>query len=163
MFALKQFDYLIPHHSVEFLGSVIKKRQNGQIAIEFPRKFIENLLKLFAITSKVTAKCVKIPVMEKPNAIQNVMRFLRTAIGKYLLISLFRDDIKYPKKELSRSLPNPQDVDFKFRGSPQARQSDDGVVMDPQVPASDSKVLFLFRLSATQTQIGQTITEPHDQ
>ena len=36
----------------------------------------------------------------------------RTAIRKLVWMSQLRDDIKYPVKELSRSLVNPQGVDF---------------------------------------------------
>ena len=36
----------------------------------------------------------------------------RTAVGKLLSISQLRDDIKYPVKELSRSLSNPQESDL---------------------------------------------------
>ena len=53
----------------------------------------------------------------------------RTAMRKLLWMSQLRDDIKYPVKELSRSLSNPQTRDFIF-------------IMEPQVPAPNSQGLF---------------------
>ena len=59
----------------------------------------------------------------------------RTAVGKLLWTSQLRDDIKFPVKELSRSLINPQDVDFEnlIHLLKYVNQTRDYVyVMDPQ-------------------------------
>ena len=54
VFSLKHIDYLTSEHPVEFLGRVIKKRRSGQSTMELSQKFIDNLLGLFDITSRVT-------------------------------------------------------------------------------------------------------------
>ena len=66
----------------------------------------------------------------------------RTAIGKLLWMSQLRDDIKFPVKELSRSLTNPQASDFDnfihlLKYVNQTR--DFAYVMDPQIPTADSQ------------------------
>ena len=69
----------------------------------------------------------------------------RTAIGKLLWMSQLRDDIKFPVKELSRSLINPQDVDFDnlIHLLKYVNQTRDYVyVMEPQIPTADSQGLI---------------------
>ena len=114
-FRIKHIDYVTPDHLVEFLGRIIKKQRSGQITMEFSQKFIDNLLGLFRITSRVTTNGVKLPMVPKEDQVrcgkENHSLF-RTAVGKLLWMSQLRDDIKYPVKELSRSVSNPQESDF---------------------------------------------------
>ena len=66
----------------------------------------------------------------------------RTAIGKLLWMSQPRDDIKFPVKELSRSLTNPQASHFNnlIHLLKYVNQTRDFVyVMDPQIPTADSQ------------------------
>ena len=66
----------------------------------------------------------------------------RTAIGKLLWMSQLREDIKFPVKELSHSLTNPQASDFDNLTHllKHINQTRDFVyVMDPQIPTADSQ------------------------
>ena len=116
--------------------------------MEFPQKLIDNLLGLFEVKGKSTTNGVKIQQVSKEDQVQcekEMHSKFRTAIGKLLWMSQLRDDIKYPIKELSRSLINPQDVDFdnlicllKY-----VNQTRDYVyVMEPQIPTADSQGLI---------------------
>ena len=114
-FNLKHVDYLTVNSPVEFLGRVIKVKKSGQITMEFPQKLIDSLLGLFDVKGKSTTNGVKIHQVPKEDQVQcekGMHSKFRTAIGKLLWMSQLRDDIKFPVKELSRSLVNPQPVDF---------------------------------------------------
>ena len=114
-FSLKHVEYLTSENPVEFLGRIIKVKKSGQITMEFPQKLIDNLLGLFGVTGKSTTNGVKIQQISKEDQIQcekEMHSKFRTAIGKLLWMSQLRDDIKFPVKELSRSLINPQAIDF---------------------------------------------------
>ena len=83
--------------------------------MEFPQKLIDNLLGLFEVRGKSTTNGIKIHQISKEDQIQcekEMYSKFRKAIGKFLWMSQLRDDIKFTVKELSRSLINPQDVDF---------------------------------------------------
>ena len=115
-FSLKHIGFLTPDHPVEFLGRIIKKRRSGQITMEFSQKFIDNLLSLFKITSKGHHKWCQDsdgPEEDQVKCDKENHFLFSTAVGKLLWMSQLRDDIKYPVKELSRSLSsNPQASDF---------------------------------------------------
>ena len=64
-FSLKHADYLTPDHPVELLGRLIKKRWSGQITMEFSQTLRDDLLGLFAISSRVTTNAIKIPMVPK--------------------------------------------------------------------------------------------------
>ena len=80
------------------------------------------------------------------------MRCSGHTVGKihFLDVSI-RDYIKHEVKQLSKALANAQDADFSNLEHflKYANQTRDFIfVMDLQVPASDSRGSFLFRLSA---------------
>ena len=147
-FSLKHVDYLTPDNPVEFLGRIIKVKKSGQITMEFPQKLIDNLLGLFEVKGKSTTNGVKIQQVSKEHQVQcekEMHSNFRTAIGKLLWMSQLRDDIKFPVKELSRSLINPQDVDFDnlIHLLKRVNQTRDYVyVMEPQIPTADSQGLI---------------------
>ena len=146
-FSLKHIDYLTPDHPIEFLGRVIKKRRSGQFTMEFSQKFIDNLLGLFKVTTKVTTNGVKIPTIPKEDQVKcdkESYSLFRTAVGKLLWMSQLRDDIKHPVKELSRSLSNPQesDLDNLKHLLEYLNQTQDFIfVMEPQIPAPKAQGL----------------------
>ena len=110
-FSLKHVDYLTPDNPVEFLGRIIKVKKSGQITMEFPQKLIDNLLGLSEVKGKSTTNGVKIQQVPKEDQVKcekEMHSKFRTAIGKLLWMSQLRDDIKFPVKELSRSLINPR-------------------------------------------------------
>ena len=114
-FSLKHVDYLTPNNPVEFLGRIIKVKKAGQITLEFPQKLIDSLLGLFGVKGKSTTNGVKIHQVSKEDQVQcekEMHSKFRTAIGKLMWMSQLRDDLKFPVKELSRSLVNPQAADF---------------------------------------------------
>ena len=83
--------------------------------MESSQKFIDNLLSVFDITSRVAANGVKIQPIPKEDQIkcdQTNHSLARTAVGKLRWISQLRDDIKYPVKGLSRSFSNSQEPDI---------------------------------------------------
>ena len=144
-FSLKHVDYLTPDNHVEFLGRIIKVKKSGRITMEFPQKLIDNLLGLFDVRGKSTTNGVKIQQVPKEDHVKcekEMHSKFRTAIGKLLWMSQLRDDIKYPVKELSRSLVNPQGVDFDnlIHLLKYVNQTRDYVyVMEPQIPTADSQ------------------------
>ena len=100
----------------EFLGRIIKKKGSGQITMEFSQQFIDYLLGLFDITGKVASNGVKIqPVAREEQVVcdSKLCSKYRAAVGQLLWTPQLRDHIKYPVKELSRSLSDPLDVDFQ--------------------------------------------------
>ena len=145
IFSLKHVEYLTSDHPVEFLGRIILVKKSGQITMEFPQKLIENLLGLFGVTGKSTTNGVKIQQISKEDQIKcekEMHSRFRTAIGKLLWMSKLRDDIKFPVKELSSSLINPQASDFDnlIHLLKYVNQTRDFVyVMDPQTPTADSQ------------------------
>ena len=144
---LKHMDYLTPNRPVEFHGRTIKKKSSGQNSMEFSQKFIDNLLGLFKATAKVTTNGVKILWFQKrtKSSDKESHSLFRTAVGKFLWTSQLRDDIKYPVKELLRSLSNLQESDFdnlmhllKF-----VNETRDFIfLMEPQAPAPNAQGLI---------------------
>ena len=55
-FTLKHVNFLTSENPIEFLGRSIKRLKNGNITMEFSQKFIDDLLKIFEVTGKVTTK-----------------------------------------------------------------------------------------------------------
>ena len=53
-FTLKHVTFLTADNSVEFLGRTIKRLQRANMTMEFPQRFIDELLGLCEITGKVT-------------------------------------------------------------------------------------------------------------
>ena len=144
-FSLRHVDYLTPDNAVEFLGRIIKVEKSGQITMEFHQKLVDNHLSLFEVKGRSTTNGIKIQQISKEDQIsceKEVHSKLRTATGKLLWMSQLRDDIKVPVKELSRSLINPQDVDFDnlIHLLKYVNQTRDYVyVMDPHIPTADSQ------------------------
>ena len=162
-FSLKHVEHLTPDHPVEFLGRIIKVKKSGQtydgVSSKAHRQFTV-LLSLFKVTGRSNTNGVKMQMISKEDQVKcdkDTHSRFRTAIGKLLWMSQLRDDIKFPVKELSRSLTNPQASDFdnlthllKY-----VNQTRDFIyVMDPQIPTADSQgfipdrscELFRFRL-----------------
>ena len=78
--------------------------------------FIDELLKIFEVTGKVTTTGLKLqalPEDQKAQCDKVTRQKFRSAVGKLLWMAQLRDDLKHPVKELSRSLINPQDQDIK--------------------------------------------------
>ena len=144
-FSLKHVEYLTPDHPIEFLGRIIKVKRSGQITMEFPQKLIDNLLDLSKVKARSTTNGVKMQTISKEDQVKSdkdMHSKFRTAIGKLLWMSQLRDDIKFPVKELSRSLTNPQASDFDnlIHLLKYVNQTRDFVyVMDPQIPTADSQ------------------------
>ena len=110
-FSLKHVDYLTPDHPVEFLGRIIKVKRSGQITMAFPQKLIDNLLDLFKVKGRSTTNGVKMETISKEDQVKcdkDMHSKLRTATGNLLWMSQLREGIKFPVKELSRSLKNLQ-------------------------------------------------------
>ena len=59
---LKHVNFLTSDNPVEFLGRTIKRLKNGNITMEFSQKFIDELLKIFEVTGKVTTTGLKLQV-----------------------------------------------------------------------------------------------------
>ena len=124
-------------------GQEIRTNHNGVSS-----KPIDNLLGLFEVKGKSTTNGVKIQQVSKEDQVKcekEMHSKFRTAIGKLLWMSQLRDDIKFPVKELSRSLINPQDVDFdnlihllKYVNQTRVYV----YVMGPQIPTADSQGLI---------------------
>ena len=137
--------------------------------MEFPQKLIDSLLGLFEVKGKSTTNGVKIQQVSKEDQVQcekEMHSKFRTAIGKLLWMSQLRDDIKFPVKELSRSLINPQDVDFDnlIHLLQYVNQTRDYVyVMEPQIPTADSQGLIPVEVVVIQIQIGQDVKDQEDQ
>ena len=51
---LKHVNFLTSENPVECFGRTIKRLKNGNITMEFSQKFIDELLKIFEVTGKVT-------------------------------------------------------------------------------------------------------------
>ena len=113
----------------------------------FFQKFIDELLKIYEITGKVTTTGLKLQLPEdlKVPCGKVTHQKLRTAVGKLLWMAQLRDDLKYPVKELSRSLINPQDQDIKnlVHLLKYVNQTRDFVfVMEPQLPVRNQEGKF---------------------
>ena len=147
-FTLKHVNFLTSENSVEFLGRTIKRLKNGNITMEFSQKFIDELLKIFEVTGKVTTTGLKfqaLPEDQKVQCDQVIHQKYRSAVGKLLWMAQLRDDLKYPVKELSRSLINPQDQDVKnlVHLLKYVNQTRDFVfVMEPQLPVRNQEGKF---------------------
>ena len=115
--------------------------------MEFPQNFKAHrqFVRSFRSQREVNDDWVKIQQVSKEDRIQREKEMhskFRTAIGKLLWMSQLRDDIKFPVKELSRSLTNPQDVDFDnlIHLLKYVNQTRDYVyVMEPHIPTADSQ------------------------
>ena len=133
---------------MEFLGRTIKRLKNGNITLEFSQKFIDELLKIFEVTGKVTTTGLKLQVLpedQKAQCDKVIHQKYRSAVGKLLWMAQLRDDLKHPVKELSRSLINPQDQDIKnlVHLLKYVNQTRDFVfVMEPQLPVRNQEVKF---------------------
>ena len=115
---------------------------------------------MFEVTGKVTTTSLKLqalPEDEKTQCDKIIHQKYRSAVGKLLWMAQFRDDLKCPVKELSRSLINPQDQDIKnlIHLLKYVNQTRDFVfVMKPQSSSQESRgqvsgsdcQLFRFRL-----------------
>ena len=147
-FTLKHVNFLTSETSVEFLGRTIKSLKNGNITMEFSQKFIDELLKIFEVTGKVTTTGLKLQVLPEDQKVQCdrvIHQRYRSAVGKPLWMAQLRDDLKYPVKELSRSLINPQDQDIKnpVHLLKYVNQTRDFVfVMEPQLPVTNQEGKF---------------------
>ena len=147
-FTLKHVNFLTSENSVEFLGRTIKRLKNGNITMEFSQKFIDELLKIFEVTGKVTTTGLKLQALPEDQKVQCdrvIHQKYRSAVGKLLWMAQLRDDLKYPVKELSRSLINPQDQDIKnlIHLLKYVNQTRDFVfVMEPQLPVRNQEGKF---------------------
>ena len=147
-FTLKHVNFLTSENSVEFLGRTIKRLKNGNITMEFSQKFIDELLKIFEVTGKVTTTGLKLQALPEDQKVQCdrvIHQKYRSAVGKLLWMAQLRDDLKYPVKELSRSLINPQDQDVKnlVHLLKYVNQTRDFVfVMEPQLPVRNQEGKF---------------------
>ena len=118
--------------------------------MEFSQKFIDELLKIFEVTGKVTTTGLKLQAIPEQkirrlNATKSIHQRLRSAVGKLLCMAQLRDDLKYPVKELSRSLINPQDQDIKnlIHLLKYVNQTGDFVfVKGPQLPVRNQEGKF---------------------
>ena len=156
---LTHVNFLTSENPVEFLGRTIKRLKNGKITMELSQKFIDELLKIFEITGKVTTTWLKLQALPEDRKAQSdevTHQKFRSAVGKLLWMAQPRDDLKYPVKELSRLLTNPQDQDVKnlIDLLKYVNQTRDFVfIMEPQLPVRHQE--GRFRLWAAQTQIRQ--------
>ena len=64
-FTLKHVNLLTSENPVEFLGRTIKRLKSGNITMEFSQKFIDELLKIFEVTSKVTIAGLKLQALSE--------------------------------------------------------------------------------------------------
>ena len=162
-FTLKHVNFLTSENSVEFLGRTIKRLKNGNITMEFSQKFIDELLKIFEVTGKVTTTGLKLQVLpedQKAQCDRVIHQNYRSAVGKLLWMAQLRDDLKYPVKELSRSLINPQDQDIKILftcSSMSIRLETLSSSWSLNFQSGIKRAGFQFRLSAIQTQTGQVV------
>ena len=68
---LKHVNFLTSENSVELLGRTVKRLKNGNITMEFSQKFIDELLKMFEVTGKVTKTTgLKLQVLPEHQKIQ---------------------------------------------------------------------------------------------
>ena len=147
-FTLKHVNFLTSENPVEFLGRTIKRLKNGNITMDFSQKFIDELLKIFEVTGKVTTTSLKLQVLpedQKAQCDKVIHQIYRSAVGKLLWMAQLRDELKYPVKELSRSLINPQDQDIKnlVHLLKYVNQTRDFVfVMVPQLPIRNQEGKF---------------------
>ena len=103
-FALEHINFRTSENPVEFLERTIKTLKNG------------NIFKIFEVTGKVTTTGLKLqalPEDQKAQCGRIIHQKFRSAVGKLLWMAQLRGDLKYPVKELSRSLIDPQDQDIK--------------------------------------------------
>ena len=117
--------------------------------MEFSQKLIDELLKIFEVTGKVTTTGLKLQALSEDQNTQcdkAIHQKFRSAVGKLLWMAQLRDDLKYPPvKELSRSLINPQDQDIKnlILLLKYVNQTRDFVfVMEPQLPVRNQEGKF---------------------
>ena len=147
-FTLKHVNFLTSENPVEFLGRSIKRLKNGNITMEFSQKFIDDLLKIFEVTGNVTTTGLKLQALPEDQKVQCdrvIHQKYRSAVGKLLWMAQLRGDLKYPVKELSRSLVNPQDQDIKnlVHLLKYVNQTRDFVfVMEPQLPVRNQEGKF---------------------
>ena len=159
-FTLKHVNFLTSENSVAFLGRTIKRFKNGNITMEFSQKFIDELLKIFEVTGKVTTTGLKLQVLPEDQKVQCdsvIHQKYRSAVGKLLWMAQLRDDLKHPVKELSRSLINPQDQDIKISftcSSMSIRLETLFSSWSLSFQSGIKKASFPFRLSAIQIQTG---------
>ena len=153
-FTLKHVNFLTSENPIEFLGRSIKRLKNGNITMEFSQKFIDDLLKIFEVTGKVTTTGLKLQALPEDQKVQCdriIHQKFRSAVGKLLWMAQLRDDLKYPVKELSRSLVNPQDQDVKnlVHLLKYVNQTRDFVfVMEPQLPVRNQDGKFPVQISS---------------
>ena len=86
-FTLKHVSFLTSENSVEFLGRTIKRLKNGNITMEFSQKFIDELLKIFEVTGKVTTTGLKLQALPEDQKVQCdkvIHQKYRSAVGKLL-------------------------------------------------------------------------------
>ena len=113
-FTLKHVNFLTSENPAEFLGRPIKRLKNGNITMEFSQKFIDELLKIFEVTGRSQLQDSNFELFQKIRRLSVTKpRIKNSAVGKLLWMAQLRDDLKYPVKELSRSLINPQDQEVK--------------------------------------------------
>ena len=161
-FNLKHVNFLTSENPVEFLGRTIKRLKNGNITMEFSQKLIDELLKIFEVTGKVTTASLKLQVLpedQKAQCDRVIHQKYRSAVGKLLWMAQLRDDLKHPVKELSRSLINPQDQDIKnlVHLLKYVNQIRDFVfVMEPQLPVRNQEGKFPAILSSSVSIVIQT-------
>ena len=148
-FTLKHVNFLTSENPIEFLGRSIKRLKNGNITMEFSQKFIDELLKIFEVTGKVTTnRSQASSSFQKIRRFSVIVSFIKSIdqrLGKLLWMAQLRDDHKYPVKELSRSLINPQDQDVKnlVHLLKYVNQTRDFVfVMEPQLPVRNQEGKF---------------------
>ena len=116
--------------------------------MEFSQKFIDELLKIFEVTGRVTTTGLKLQALPEDQKVQCdnfIHQKYRSDVGKLLWMAQLRDDLKYPVKELSRSLINPQDQDVKnlIHLLKYVNQTRDFVfVMEPQLPVRNQEGKF---------------------
>ena len=135
-FTLKHVNFLTSENPVEFLGQ------------SRAQKFIDELLKIFEVTGKVTTTGLKLQALPEDQKVQCdkiIHQKYRSAVGKLLWMAQLRDDLKSPVKELSRSLINSQDQDIKnlvhlFKYVNQTR--DFVFVMEPQLQVRNQEGKF---------------------
>ena len=145
-FTLKHVNFLTSENSVELLGENKQETQEWQHHNEFSQKFIDELLKIFEVTGKVTTRSQTSSSSRRSEAQCDkvIHQKFRSAVGKLLWMAQLRDDLKYPVKELSRSL-NHQDQDIKKLTHllKYVNQTRDFVfVMEPQLPVRNQEGKF---------------------
>ena len=69
-FTLKHVNFLTPENPIEFLGRSIKRLKNGNITMEFSQKFIDDLLRIFEVTGKVTTTGLKLQAVPEDQKVR---------------------------------------------------------------------------------------------